>query len=244
MRASRPPAVHLTRLAGAAIGLVALAACGSGGAGSSGQAGAAPSPSMTESTPMTHDSMSPSMSPGMSPGLSPGSTTSSEAQAGAMAPFGPACSSLPSSGMGSAAMMAGQPVATAAAENPQLTKLSHDIKAAGLTSTLNSASGLTVFAPTDRAFASMNAMDKHAMTMAMQNPKGQLAPILKYHVIPMRLNPDQLAGTHTTLQGSTLRVTGSGHTFTVNGTAMVVCGDIHTSNGIVYLIDHVLTPGK
>ncbi len=57
-----------------------------------------------------------------------------------------------------------------------------------------------------------------------------------------QLSPAELAGTHTTLQGSTLTVEGSGEDFTVNGTAQVVCGDVHTDNATVYIIDGVLLP--
>jgi uncharacterized surface protein with fasciclin (FAS1) repeats len=66
--------------------------------------------------------------------------------------------------------------------------------------------------------------------------------VLTYHVVPGQLTPDQLAGTHTTLQGDTLQVTGSGQDFTVNGNASVVCGNIKTANATVYLIDQVLLP--
>ena len=51
-----------------------------------------------------------------------------------------------------------------------------------------------------------------------------------------------LAGTHETLQGEMLEVTGSGEDFKVNGDASVVCGNVQTSNATVYLIDGVLTP--
>ena len=43
-------------------------------------------------------------------------------------------------------------------------------------------------------------------------------------------------------QGATLTVEGSGDSFTVNGSASVVCGDIHTDNATVYVIDEVLHP--
>ena len=37
-------------------------------------------------------------------------------------------------------------------------------------------------------------------------------------------------------------VAGSGESFTINGSAMVVCGDIHTDNATLYIIDQVLHP--
>ena len=51
-----------------------------------------------------------------------------------------------------------------------------------------------------------------------------------------------LAGTHTTLQGGTLEITGSGEDFKVNGQSSVVCGNVQTANATVYLIDNVLMP--
>ena len=66
--------------------------------------------------------------------------------------------------------------------------------------------------------------------------------MLTYHVVPGRLSPEDLAGTHETLQGDTLEVTGSGENFIVNGSAKVVCGNVQTANATVYLIDGVLSP--
>jgi uncharacterized surface protein with fasciclin (FAS1) repeats len=76
----------------------------------------------------------------------------------------------------------------------------------------------------------------------MADPKGLLTTVLTYHVVPGRLSPDQLAGTHTTLQGGTIEVAGSGDSFTVNGTAKIVCGNVQTKNATVYIIDGVLLP--
>ena len=59
------------------------------------------------------------------------------------------------------------------------------------------------------------------------DPEGLLTDVLTYHVIPERLSPDQLAGTHTTLNGAELTVEGSGEDFTVGDDgAMVVCGNV------------------
>jgi uncharacterized surface protein with fasciclin (FAS1) repeats len=48
-------------------------------------------------------------------------------------------------------------------------------------------------------------------------------------------------GTHTTVAGGDLEVTGSGDMLEVGG-ASVVCGGVTTANATVYLIDGVLTP--
>ena len=157
-------------------------------------------------------------------------------------PFGSACSQLPTSGAGSFEGMMTAPVGEAAAANPLLSSLVMDLDLAGLTDTLNSAEGLTVFAPTNDAFAAAGDADPEGMAAMMAEPTGAFAGLLTYHVVEGQLAPDQLAGEHTTLQGDPLTVEGSGESFTVNGTAMVVCGDIHTDNATVYMIDEVLHP--
>jgi uncharacterized surface protein with fasciclin (FAS1) repeats len=96
-----------------------------------------------------------------------------------------------------------------------------------------------VFAPTNDAFA---AVPKPTLDKALGDPKGLLTTVLTYHVVPGQLTPDQLAGSHKTLQGGTLEVTGSGEDFTVNGNSDVVCGNLKTANATVYLIDQVLLP--
>jgi uncharacterized surface protein with fasciclin (FAS1) repeats len=154
-------------------------------------------------------------------------------------PFGAACSTVPASGPGSLAGMAQDPVATAASNNPALSTLVTAVQKAGLVDTLNSAEGITVFAPTNDAF---NALPKATLDKALGDPKGLLTTVLTYHVVPGQLSPDQLAGTHKTLQGGTLAVSGSGQDFKVNGGSSVVCGNVPTANATVYVIDGVLLP--
>jgi uncharacterized surface protein with fasciclin (FAS1) repeats len=80
------------------------------------------------------------------------------------------------------------------------------------------------------------------MEMMMADPTGEFADLLSYHVVEGQLAPDELEGEHETLAGAALTVEGSGGSFTVNGSASVVCGDIHTDNATVYVIDEVLHP--
>jgi len=211
-----------TGLAAALISLpLVLAACGSSTSSESSSAPAmASSEAMTSEAPMASD------------------MASSDAMM-TDAPFGPGCAAVPADGKGSFSGMATDPVATAASNNPALSTLVTAVTAAGLGDSLNSADGITVFAPTNDAFA---AMDKATLDKALADPTGLLTTVLTYHVVSGRLAPDQLAGTHETLQGGTLEVTGSGEDFTVNGGAKVVCGNVQTANATVYLIDGVLLP--
>lgn len=158
------------------------------------------------------------------------------------APFGTECSEIPASGAGSFEGMMTAPVVEAAAANPLLSSLVMDLELAGLTDTLNSAEALTVFAPTNDAFAAAGEADPEGMAAMMADPTGEFAGLLSYHVVEGQIPPDRLAGEHETLQGDTLTVEGSGEEFTVNGSTMVVCGDIHTDNATVYIIDEVLHP--
>ena len=153
--------------------------------------------------------------------------------------IGPGCSSIPADGPGSFDGMATEPVASAASENPLLTTLVAAVGKAGLVDTLNSAEGITVFAPTDDAFAQIPKKDLTAVLA----DKATLTKILTYHVVPGELAPEQLAGTHQTLEGADVTVEGSGEDFTVGDSgAKVLCGNIPTSNATVYVVDSVLMP--
>ena len=154
------------------------------------------------------------------------------------APFGPGCAAVPADGAGSFSGMAKDPVATAASNNPVLSTLVTAVTEAGLGDTLNTTPDITVFAPTNDAFA---AMDKATLDKAMADPKGLLTTVLTNHVVAGRLAPDQVAGEHETLAGTKITVEGSGEDFTV-GEAKVVCGDVQTANATVYIIDGVLLP--
>lgn len=135
--------------------------------------------------------------------------------------------------------MAQDPVATAASNNPVLSTLVTAVTKATLVDTLNSAQDITVLAPTNDAFA---AMDQATLKKALGDPRGLLTKVLTYHVIPGRLSPDRLAGTHKTLEGGSVSIQGSGEDFTVDGSAKVVRGNVQTANATAYLIDGVLAP--
>jgi uncharacterized surface protein with fasciclin (FAS1) repeats len=60
-------------------------------------------------------------------------------------------------------------------------------------------------------------------------------------VVPGRLSPAQIDGTHETVQGTDLTVSGSGDNIKVNNAA-VICGGVQTANATVYMIDTVMMP--
>ncbi len=157
-------------------------------------------------------------------------------------PFGPGCAAVPKNGSGSFDGMAQDPVATAASHNPALSTLVSAVQKAGLVDTLNNAQNITVFAPTNDAFAKLPkaTLDKVLADKAM------LTKILTYHVVGQPVKaPDGLAdGTYTTLEKGKLTTSGSGESYKVNGTANVVCGNVTTANATVQIIDTVLMPPK
>ncbi|MEV7278757.1 fasciclin domain-containing protein [Streptomyces sp. NPDC093111] len=166
------------------------------------------------------------------------SSPSEEAMTGDQ-PFGPACAGVPKEGAGSFDGMAKDPVATAASHNPALSTLVAAVEKAGLVDTLNNAKDITVFAPTNDAFAKIPKADLDKVLA----DKAALTDILTYHVVGQKLTPKQLEnGTFTTLQKGTITTTGSGESYKVNGTADVVCGNVRTANADVYIIDTVLMP--
>ena len=155
------------------------------------------------------------------------------------AQFGAACGQVPASGAGSFSGMAQAPVATAASNNPILSTLVTAVKKANLVDTLNSQSGITVFAPDNDAFAKIPA----ATLNGVLANNTELTKILTYHVVAGRITPAQLAsGNFKTLEGGTVTSTGTGQDYTINGSAHVVCGNVQTANATVYIIDSVLMP--
>lgn len=172
-------------------------------------------------------------------GLSLGSATSAQAEM-----VGTGCSAYAQqvpTGPGSVQGMAMDPVAVAASNNPMLTTLTKAISGqlnpqVNLVDTLNGGQ-FTVFAPTDDAFAKIDP----ATIEKLKTDAPLLTSILTYHVVPGQAGPAQVAGTHKTVQGADVTVTGMGNDLRVDN-ASVVCGGVQTANATVYMIDTVLMP--
>jgi uncharacterized surface protein with fasciclin (FAS1) repeats len=163
--------------------------------------------------------------------------TTASASGPAAQTFGPACSAIPKSGAGSFNGMATAPVASAASANPLLETLVAAVTKADLVDTLNGAEGLTVFAPTNDAFAKLPKADLDAVLA----DKALLTKILTHHVVGEKLDPSQVDGEHETLNKDSVTVEGDESGMTVDG-AKVLCGNIPTDNATVYVIDTVLMP--
>ncbi|WP_431783587.1 fasciclin domain-containing protein [Streptomyces chumphonensis] len=207
----------------AAVLPLAITACGSDGDSASDDSTAA---AQEESNEPTEDT---------------GNAEDSDATEDAMTaePFGPGCAAVPEDGAGSFDGMAQDPVATAASNNPALSTLVTAVTEAGLVDTLNSAENITVFAPTNDAFAEIPEEDLNALLA----DKEQLTQVLTYHVVGERLEPADLEnGTFKTLAEQEVKTSGSGEEYQVNDSSNVVCGNVQTSNATVYIVDEVLMP--
>ena len=137
--------------------------------------------------------------------------------------------------------MAEDIVGTAVAAG-SFTTLTAALEAAGLVDTLKGEGPFTVFAPTDEAFAALPA---GTVDTLLADPKGDLTQILTYHVVPGKVMSTDITDgmTATTVQGADLTFTIKDGNVYVND-AMVVTADIETSNGVIHVIDGVLTPPK
>ncbi|MFH5208622.1 fasciclin domain-containing protein [Antrihabitans sp. NCIMB 15449] len=198
---------------------------------------------LTVSACSSDDSSSTSESTSSAAAMTSAATTSGAADPAADL-VGPGCAayaeSVPS-GAGSVSGMAQDPVATAASNNPLLKTLVAAVSGqlnpkVNLVDTLNGGE-FTVFAPVDDAFAKIDP----ATIETLKTDDALLTKILTYHVVPGRIAPSDIAGEHTTVEGGSVNVTGSGNDLKVNA-AGVICGGVSTANATVYLVDSVLMP--
>ncbi len=132
-------------------------------------------------------------------------------------------------------------IAEIAAADGNFEILTAAIEAAGLTEALsNSDLSITVFAPTDEAFAALPEGTVDALLLPEN--RDQLTQLLTYHVVDGEvLSTDLASGEVETLSGGSVTVEVGGETVTINQ-ANVVKADIEASNGIIHVIDSVLLP--
>ncbi|QNN22095.1 fasciclin domain-containing protein [Planctomycetales bacterium ZRK34] len=115
------------------------------------------------------------------------------------------------------------------------------VKAAGLVDTLKSDGPLTVFAPTDEAFAKLP--EGTVESLLKPENKDKLVAILTYHVVPGEMTAKKVLSQSTlkTVQGQALKVAlhdGKPHV----DEAHIVAADIMTTNGVIHVIDTVVIP--
>ena len=115
------------------------------------------------------------------------------------------------------------------------------IQAAGLVDALKAEGPLTVFAPTDDAFAKL----PEGTVESLLQPENidQLKSILTYHVVSGKILSTDLSdgATAATLQGSNINIAIADGAVSIND-ATVTSADIAASNGVIHVIDTVLLP--
>ncbi|MFI4896824.1 MAG: fasciclin domain-containing protein [Phycisphaerales bacterium JB059] len=114
-------------------------------------------------------------------------------------------------------------------------------KAAGLVPALTGEGPLTVFAPTDEAFAALPPGTVESLLKPENREK--LRSILLLHVVEGRVYSEQAAelSEAKTLQGQSVGIKPWDGTLKVGG-ASVVSADIEASNGVIHVIDRVILP--
>jgi uncharacterized surface protein with fasciclin (FAS1) repeats len=126
--------------------------------------------------------------------------------------------------------------AAAAGQFKTLIKLA---KMAGLAGALEGKGPLTVFAPTDAAFAKL----PRAAVTSLEHNRAKLRAVLLYHVVKGKITAAQLVKRHSvkTLNGQSLAVRVKNGVVTVGG-IRVIKTNIAASNGVIHVIDGVLIP--
>jgi len=130
-------------------------------------------------------------------------------------------------------------IATLAIATDDLSTLVTALKAADLVSVLQGQGPFTVFAPTNEAFAALGGtLDE----LLKPENKEKLKAILLYHVVPGKVMSNEISDMDAkTASGDKLSIR------LVNGKVMVddatvIKADIKASNGVVHVIDKVVTP--
>ena len=130
-------------------------------------------------------------------------------------------------------------IAGLAAKSPQLSTLLSLVKRAGLADELSAPGALTVFAPTNAAFAKV----PKATLNALAKNRAALRRVLLYHVVAGKVTAAKVVKLRSakTLAGPSVRISVTGATVRIN-TARVTAADVKASNGVVHVIDRVLLP--
>jgi uncharacterized surface protein with fasciclin (FAS1) repeats len=121
------------------------------------------------------------------------------------------------------------------------------VKKAGLAGTLSAPGSLTVFAPTDQAFANLKKSNP-ALYEKVATDKKLLRSVLTYHVVGKKIPAAAATAAAKkglkvkTVEGEPIALSFKGGKIALNGTSRVVIADVKASNGVVHAIDAVLVP--
>jgi len=117
------------------------------------------------------------------------------------------------------------------------------VQAAGLVETLKGKGPLTVFAPTDDAFAKLPKGTVEGLLKAV--PK--LKAVLTYHVVAGKVTSADVKKLKTakTVQGQNIRIDASQwhlHKNVKVNEANIIKADVMADNGVIHVIDRVILP--
>jgi uncharacterized surface protein with fasciclin (FAS1) repeats len=121
------------------------------------------------------------------------------------------------------------------------------VNAAGLADTLNGPGPLTVFAPTNDAFASLLGELGISKDALLAN-KPLLTAVLTYHVLPAKVEKAAVpvGKAITTVQGGIFKIDTVGTNLVItdgrNRKSTITSADVEASNGVVHVVDKVLLP--
>lgn len=134
----------------------------------------------------------------------------------------------------------GKTIVALAQETADLSTLVTALQAAGLVDVLNGEGPFTVFAPTNEAF---KALGTTLDDLLKPENKEKLAAILKYHVVSGKVMAADITDGQkaATLNGAEITITTTGGV-KLNGKATVTTADVAASNGVVHIIDAVISP--
>jgi uncharacterized surface protein with fasciclin (FAS1) repeats len=138
---------------------------------------------------------------------------------------------------------AGENVVDVLKASGQFTTLLAALDAAQLTETLATRPAISIFAPTDAAFAALPEADRTRL-MDPANA-AELRQLLLYHVIVADVTPDQIQGKKggvPTAAESQILLDGTGGA--IKADAATVSAELDASNGGVFPIDKVLNPAN
>lgn len=124
----------------------------------------------------------------------------------------------------------------------RFTTLLSALDAAGLTATLEAQPAVSIFAPTDEAFAAVPEAERTRLLDPAN--REELRSLLLYHVIAADVQSSQITGARggvPTAGGAQVQLDGTGEAIKIDD-ATVVTADIDASNGAIFAIDKVLTP--
>lgn len=139
----------------------------------------------------------------------------------------------------------GPSVLDLAAGNPNLSTLVQAIRAAGLEGLLQSSNPVTVFAPTNEAFARLPPGTLENL-MRPEN-RDDLIDLVREHIVFREVDSADMRGRIASLGTGNLdriRINPFGRNIHVAGRATVVQPDLGASNGIVHVIDRVILPSS